>query len=125
VNVNAADLGGDSVDLFRLRTAAGGPVAKAFVSASGNLGARSDVSGDPLIPGVDLGTGWHEVELCGTVGAAGAWDLYRDGVKVVNGWVADTGADPVGRVQVGDTAAKTWTVNVDDVRLDTTPGSPG
>jgi hypothetical protein len=39
--------------------------------------------------------------------------------------VADTGTDPIGRVQVGDTAAKTWTANFDDVRLDTTPGSPG
>jgi hypothetical protein len=57
-----------------------------------------------------------------TVGSAGAWDLHRDGVKIVNGWVADTGTDPVGRVQIGDTAAKTWTVNFDDVRLDTTPG---
>jgi hypothetical protein len=125
MNVNAADLGGSSVDLFRLRTADGGPIAKAFVNASGNLGVRSDVSGDQLTPGVDLGSGWHEVELCGTVGAAGAWDLYRDGVKIVNGWVADTGSDPIGRVQVGDTAAKTWTANFDDIRLDTTPGSPG
>jgi len=43
-------------------------------------------------------------------------------VKIVDGWVADTGADPIGRVQIGDTAAKTWTVNLDDVRLDETPG---
>jgi hypothetical protein len=122
VNVNAADLGGNSVGLFRLRTATGGPIAKAFVSASGNLGVRSDVSGDQLTPGVDLGTGWHEVELCGTVGAAGTWDLYRDGVKVVDAWVADTGSDPIGRIQVGDTSAKTWTMNLDHVRVDLEPG---
>jgi chitodextrinase len=126
VNINATDLGGNSVDLFRLRTAAGEPIAKAFVTAAGNLGVRSDVSGDQLAPGVDLGTGWHEVELCGTVGAAGAWDLYRDGVKVVDGWVADTGGDPIGRIQVGDTAAKTWTMHFDHVRVDLEPGGqPG
>ena len=43
-------------------------------------------------------------------------------MKIVNGWVADTGTDPVGRVQIGDTAAKTWTANFAGVRLDTTPG---
>ena len=46
-------------------------------------------------------------------------------MKIVSGWVANTGNDPIGRIQVGDTAAKTWTANYDDVRLDTTPGSPG
>jgi chitodextrinase len=121
VNVNAAALNGNT-DLFRLRTAAGGPIAKAYVNASGVLVVRSDVTATQLSSGVALGSGWHDLELCGTVGVAGAWDLYRDGVKIVNGWVADTGTDPIGRVQVGDTAAKTWTVNFDDVRLDTTPG---
>jgi len=122
VNANAADLGGNSVDLFRLRTATGEPIAKAFVTASGNLGVRSDVSGDQLVPGADLGTGWHDVELCGTVGSAGTWDLYRDGVKIVDAWVADTGSEPIGRIQVGDTAAKTWTMNFDHVRVDLEPG---
>ena len=138
VNVNAADLGGSSVDLFRLRTATGGPIVKAFVDANGNLGIRSDVSGDQVTPGTDLETGWHNVELCGTVGTAGSWDLYRDGVKIVDAWVADTGTDPIGRIQVGDTADKTWTANFDHVRVDleaggqpapdttppTTPGTP-
>jgi hypothetical protein len=121
LNVNATALSGNT-DLFRLRTAAGGPIAKAYVSASGVLVVRSDFTATQQSSGVALGSGWHNVELCGTVGSAGAWDLYRDGVRIVNGWVADTGPDPIGRVQIGDTAAKTWTVNLDDVRLDTTPG---
>jgi hypothetical protein len=56
------------------------------------------------------------------VGPAGTWDLYRDGVRVVNAWTADTGTAPIGRLQLGDTGAKTWTINFDDVRLDQTPG---
>jgi hypothetical protein len=122
VSVNAASLGGSSVDLFRLRTATGGPIAKAFVNAAGTLSVRSDFAASQQSSGVALGTGWHNLEFCGTVGSAGTWDLYRDGVKIVNGWVADTGTDPIGRIQLGDTAAKTWTINYDDVRLDQTPG---
>ena len=38
---------------------------------------------------------------------------------------ANTGTDPIGRVQVRATAAKTWTANFDDIRLDTTRGPPG
>jgi chitodextrinase len=122
VNVNATSLGGDSVDLFRLRTAAGGPIAKAFVNAAGTLAVRSDFSSEQQTSGVALGSGWHNLELCGTVGSAGAWDLYYDGAKVVDGWVTDTGTEPIGRIQLGDTAAKTWTVNFDHVRVDLAPG---
>ena len=89
---------------------------------SGVLVFRSDVSGVQRSSGVALGSGWHNVELCGTVGSAGAWDLYRDGVKIVNGWVANTGSTPIGRIQIGDTAAKTFTANWDDVRLDLVAG---
>jgi chitodextrinase len=122
VNVNAASLGGNAMDLFRLRTAGGGPIAKSFVNASGTLVVRSDFSGTQQSSGVSLGSGWHNVELCGTVGASSTWDLYRDGVRIVNAWSADTGTTPIGRVQIGDTNAKTWTINFDHVRLDQAPG---
>jgi hypothetical protein len=56
------------------------------------------------------------------VGSAGAWDLYRDGVRIVSGWTANTGTTPVGRIQIGDTAAKTWTANFDDVAFDLAAG---
>ena len=66
VNVNLAS--GNNVDLLRLRTAANGPIIKAFVSSTNTLTLRSDVSGTQLNSGVALGSGWHTVELCGTVG---------------------------------------------------------
>ena len=134
MNVSVASLGSGPV-LLRLRTAADGPVARVFVTSGGLLSLRADASGAQLVSGVALGSGWHGVELCGTVGTAGAWDLYRDGVKVVSGWVANTGTTPVGRVQIGDNAAKTFTMNIDDVAVTdthaavdvdppTTPGKP-
>jgi chitodextrinase len=122
MNVNAASFGGNTVDLLRLRTSTDGPIVRVFASASGVLSTRSDVSGAQFSSGVALGSGWHRLELCGTVGTAGAWDLYRDGVRIVNGWGANTGTTPIGRIQIGDTAAKTFTINWDDVVLDLVAG---
>ena len=45
VNVNLASQPGAAVDLFRLRTAGDGPIARAFVDASGILFVRSDSAG--------------------------------------------------------------------------------
>lgn len=122
VNVNVS--AGSALDLFRLRTATGGPIVKAFVS-NGTLRIRSDFASTVRNSGVALGTGWHNVELCGTVGTSSSWDLYRDGVLIVNDWVANTGTTPVGRIQIGDTAAKTFTVNLDHVVLDQAVGDEG
>ena len=111
-----------SVGLWRLRTSADGPIARAFLTDTGTLSLRSDVSGVTRNSAVALGTGWHTLELCGTIGTAGTWDLYRDGVRIVNAWVANTGTGPVGRIELGNTNAGTWTVNFDDIRVDQSPG---
>ena len=89
---------------------------------NGTLQVRSDFSSVTRTTTTALGTGWHNVELCGTVGSATSWNLYRDGTQILTNWVADTGTTPVGRIQIGDTAAKTFTVNFDHVVLDTAPG---
>ena len=117
VNVNLASHPGAAVDLFRLRTAGDGPIARAFVDASGILYVRSDASGAQKSSGIALGSGWHNIQLCGTVGSSGTWTLSRDGVNIVSAWTADTGTTPIGRIQIGDTAAKTWVGNFDDVSL--------
>lgn len=120
MNVNLSTPDGNSVDLFRLRTAQNGPVARMYVASNRMMFVRSDVSGLQT-SAVQLPTGWHGIELCGTVGTAGTWDLYLDGTQVVAGWTADTGTTPVSRVQIGDTKAKTWTANFDDVVVDSSP----
>ncbi len=58
-------------------------------------------------------------------GSNTTWDLIRDGVVIVNDWAANTGTAAVTRVQIGDTAAKTFTVNFDHVRVDLVPGEGG
>ncbi len=119
MSVNVASVGSGPV-LLRLRTATNGPVSRVFLTSSGVLSLRADASGAVKSSGVSVGSGWHKVELCGTVGTAGAWDLYRDGVKIVSAWVTNTGTTPVGRVEIGDNAAKTFTLNIDDVSVTNT-----
>ena len=51
---------------------------------------KSDVDGTQKWSGVAIGAGWHTVELCGAVGAASTWDLYRDGLAIVNDWASNT-----------------------------------
>ena len=121
-NVNAASFGANYPTLLKLRTAANGPIVRVFANASGVLYVKSDVSNLQFWSGSALGSGWHNIELCGTVGASGTWDLYRDGSKIVNAWTANTGTTPVGRVEIGSTQAVTATINFDDIVVDQTPG---
>ena len=122
-NVNAASFGANYPTLLKLRTAANGPIVRVFANASGVLYVKSDVSNLQIWSGAALGSGWHNVELCGTVGASGTWDLYRDGLKIVNAWTANTGTTPVGRVEIGNTQAVTATINFDDIVVDQPHGT--
>ena len=120
--VNVTTQGGTAIDLLRLRTAANGPVAKVFLNASRHPARALGRVRHPASSSTAIGTGWHELELCGTVGAAGTWDLYRDGSKIVNALAANTGTTPVGMIQIGDNVARTMTLNFDHVRVDQSPG---
>ena len=120
--VNITSIGSPTVVVFRLRTAANGNVVRVYANQAGVLYVKSDVDGTQKWSGVTMGTGWHTVELCGAVGATSTWDLYRDGLVIVSDWASNTGTTDVGRVEIGDTTAKTWTVNFDDVVVDQTPG---
>ncbi len=121
-NVNVTNRGTAALDLMRLRTAGNGNVGRVLLNSSGILQVKSDVSGTVKGSGAGLSAGWHSIEVCMTVGTAGTWDLYLDGNQVVTGWVANTGTSPVGRIQIGDSAAKTFTANFDDVVVDGFPG---
>lgn len=104
-----------SVDLLRLRTAAGGAVARVVRSGTGSLQIRSDVSGAIRDTGSTLRDGWNKIRVCGAVGSAGTWHLSLNGETILDAWRANTGSAPVGRVQLGSNSPETLTINYDDV----------
>jgi alpha-tubulin suppressor-like RCC1 family protein len=120
--VNVQSQGANAVILGRLLTSSGAGIIRVTVNASGALQLYSDVSAVTRSSGVALGSGWISVEACGSVGSSSLWDLYRNGVRIVNGWSTNTGTTPVGQVQVGDNTAKTVTMNLDDVVVDGAAG---
>jgi hypothetical protein len=112
-----------ALDLIRLRTATNGAIAKVYLDSQGRLIVRSDFASTQQSSGIALPTGWNRIELCGSaVDASGAWTLYLNGAVIVGDWQANTGQVPVGRIQIGDTGAKTWTANWDDVLVDLAAG---
>ncbi len=121
-NILVTSPGTLGLDLLRLRSPGNGPAAKAFRTATGKLAIRSDFAGVQKVSTVSMPSGWHNLELCGSAGTSKAWDLYLDGTKAVSGWVTSTDPSGFSRAQIGDTAAKTATVNFDDVLVDQTPG---
>ncbi len=122
LSLNVESHAAEPIVVMRLRTATNGPVARVFLSANGTLFVKSDVSGVQRSASGSLTPGWHSVELCGTIGTSTTWDLLRDGGVVIDDWAADTGTTPVGRVEIGDTSARTWTTNFDDVVVDSHVG---
>jgi hypothetical protein len=119
MNVNVGSIGSPYVALLRLRTAANGNIVRVYVNGTGLLWIKSDVSGEQISSSTVIGTGWHNVELCG---GSGTWHLYRDGTPIVGTWTANTGSAPIGRIEIGDTLARTFTINYDDVVVDQAPG---
>jgi hypothetical protein len=115
MRVNVASIGTTSVDLIRLRTAADGGVARVYVSPARTLWIRSDAAGLQLSSSRQLPSGWNTLELCATVGSPGTLSLALNGTTIAGPWTVGLGTTPIGRIQIGDTALKSWTANFDDV----------
>ena len=129
------------LDLIRLRTAANGAISKVALDTAGRVIVRSDFAGTQVSSLVSLAPGWNRVELCGSNisggGDVGPLPQRREDRERVGR--RTRAPSPVGRIQIGDTANKTWTANFDDVQVDqfvgevvvapdtagpTTPGQP-
>lgn len=115
-NVNVGQATDSAVDLLRFKGAGGG-IVRSFLTPSRELSLRSDVDATYHLSQVFLPEGWHHLEMCGSPGAAAAWDLYLDGELVVDQWIANAGVGEISRVQIGDPAAKTWSFGFDDVKV--------
>jgi fibronectin type 3 domain-containing protein len=108
--------------LYRLRTGTGTPLLKLYLTSTGKLAYRNDVSGVTVTSttGVPAGA-WHTLDLHALVnGSTGHVDVSLDGVPVAA--LSNTeslGTTPIGRIQLGDDAtAKTYDLFFDDVVAD-------
>lgn len=111
----------NSVYLLRLRTASKGALAAVFVTSTGKLAIRNDVTGSTVTSATPVSSGWHSVELYGdTGGAAGQISVWLDGAPVGDlSGTQSLGTTPIGYLQLGDTSSgKTFDVVFDDVRAD-------
>ncbi len=112
--VNLSSISGSAVALLKMRTATNQSVGRVFANPSRVLHVRADIPGITFSSGVALPAGWSTVRLCGVVGTSGTWTLFLNGSQI-GSWSANNGTAPITRVQIGDDAAKTVTLNIDDV----------
>jgi hypothetical protein len=112
---------GNTLVLARFKSSTGGAVGRLYLKSTGEIVLRSDVTGAQAFSKVLLPLGtWNTVELCGTVGTTGTLEAKVNGTSVLGPWTADLGTNPIGAIQVGDDAATTAALSVDDVVV-TTP----
>lgn len=106
---------GGGVVLLQLLAADGSPIARAIVSPTGELQARSDASGSLFSSGAQLPFGWSRVGVCATTGPSGSVSLSLDGTPV-GSWSTPMGSAKIGRLQVGDAGgSSSFVMYVDDV----------
>jgi hypothetical protein len=112
------------VNLLRLRTAADTSIGYLYVTASGNLGFRNDVTATNTTSATQLlpGSGWHSLELHLLVNdTSSTVEVWLDGLPVPDLTTTSTslGTTPVGRLQIGDVqSGRTYTVTYDQVAFD-------
>jgi hypothetical protein len=117
-----ASRGSSSVYLLRFRTATKTAIAAVFVSSTGKLALRNDVTGVTTTSSTSVSSGaWHTLEFYGSVnGASGQTSVWLDGTPVgeLTG-PQSLGTTPIGYLQLGDTTTgRTFDVAFDDVHAD-------
>jgi len=109
--------GSNSVSLARVRTAANGSLASAFVSSTGRLSYRNDTNASTVTSAQTVSKNlWHELQVHVTVnGSSSLVDLWLDGVSAVS--TTDTlGTSPIARLELGDpSTGRTFDVAFDNV----------
>jgi hypothetical protein len=113
-SVDLSSIGANTVPLLKLRTASNASIARIVVTATRMLRLRNDVAATFFNTGSTLSLGWHTLELCATVGVAGSLAASLDDAPL-GSWTTNLGTTPIGRIQILEDTAKTFTANVDDV----------
>ncbi len=121
-NVKSAS---SQVNLLRLRTAADGSLGYVFVTATGQVGLRNDVTATTTMSSAVAapGSGWHTVELHMVVnGTSSSMEVWLDGARLsdISPTGVNLGTTPIGRLQVGEVQnGRTYDVVLDDAAFGT------
>src|SRR5207253_3023654 len=124
VRFKAATQSATAVNLLRFRTATGAAILTAFVSQTGKLAYRNDVSAVTTTSTTSVGTTWHELQVHALVtDASSRVDVWLDGLAVPDLSKPESlGPTPIGRIELGETATgRTFDVAFDDVLVDSSP----
>jgi chitodextrinase len=119
---------GSQVTLLRLRDTPTGNGGYILLSSTGKLAFHNDATGATTNSTVAPGGGWHVVELHLQMnGASSSVETWLDGAPVPDLTLSGItlGTNPVGVLQIGDTATGTWDVLFDDAAFSTSRIGPG
>jgi len=116
------------VNLLRIRTAGDVSLGYLYVTKTGQLMFRNDLTAEIFSSASSLGPGWHRLELHAVVnGASGAIEVWLDGSFVGDlSRSTDLGSVPIGRAQIGEVYAggRIYDVVFDDVAFATSRIGP-
>jgi Calcineurin-like phosphoesterase/Bacterial Ig domain/Putative Ig domain len=121
--------GSNTVNLLKFRTAANGSILGAYVSNTGKLGYRNDVSGASSTSTTTVPIGaWHDLQVRLRIdGSAGEVETWFNGVRIpALSKTENLGTTAIGRIQLGDTSSgRTYDVAFDEVAVEPSPtGDP-
>ncbi len=120
----------DQVNLLRFRSATGSSIGYVFITPSGTLGLRNDITATTTFSTtrLDPGSGWHSLEVQLHVnGPSSTTQVWLDGVQVdgLSSNTVDLGTTPIGGIQIGEVQpGRTYAVAFDQVVFDTTRLGP-
>ena len=102
--------------LLRLQNSSERLIGRLFVkTGTRELWVRADKKGKKRPTGVRLSLNrWYDIELCGSVGAEGSWQVSVDGSQVLDWQVANRGW-LIKQFRLGQSFAGTFVVRYDDV----------
>ena len=114
-----------TVWLTRLRTASGISRLRVYLTGTGALAYRNEVTGQNRISTVKVPIGvWHQLTVHAAIGTAGSVEVSLDGVVVPGLSLAESlGTVAVGRVEIGNRpTGRSYSLVYDDVHVsDLTP----
>ena len=110
------------VNLLRYRTSTDASISYLFVSTTGKLSLRNDVSATTLTSATSVGSGWHALEFHVLInGASSTTEVWLDGTRIDDlSITTNLGTTSIGRLQIGEVmSGRTYNVIFDDVIFDT------